>query len=304
MEGKTDRKGKRERNKNVFGFFPDEQKHKHLNSQFPNMMRGMKAGRRVRPKGVSAEVVGMAGNKENGKAGKGSGEPFPNVEGTPELSEEEIMKKLTIAQQRERLMQQLQQIEEEEKQLTKKIENARDAIFTMIKKKYNMNENDLREAFSQLLQGEDPVILRIIKMCEKRGADALKEKEFKQNAELIRKMHIVKSMSEKDVEKIAIYIEEAREYMERKRMIKAKNEIHHKGRLHNESVTILKHLHENGGRIREKEVLQWAKEELGINSDTFNKRRWSLLQREYIKRENGDLVLTDKGLWRLKEEGY
>jgi len=245
----------------------------------------------------------MAGNKENRKAGEEGGVSSPQQPNAVELSEEEIMKKLTIAQMKERLMQQLQQIEEEEKQLTEKVQNAKDAIFEEMEKKYNMNENDLREAFGQLLQGEDPVILSIIEMCEKRGADALKEKEFKQNAELIKKMHIVKNMSEKDMEKIAIYIDEAREYIERKRLIKAKNEIHHKGRLHEESIKILKYLHENGGRIREKEMLQWAKEELGINSDIFNKRRWSLLQREYIKRENGNLALTDKGLWRLKEEG-
>jgi len=238
------------------------------------------------------------------KEGEGRPEPPPQNSGTGELSEEEIIKTLQIAQLEERLKKELERIQKEKEELERKKKSARDRIFQEMKKKYNMNENDLREAFSQLLQGEDPVILSMIEMCEKRGADALKEKEFKQNAELIRKMHIVKNMSEKDVEKIAIYIEEAREYIERKRLIKAKNEIHHKGRLHEESIKILKHLHENGGRIREKEVLQWAKEELGINSDTFNKRRWSLLQREYIKRENGDLVLTDKGLWRLKEEGY
>ena len=246
----------------------------------------------------------MAANEaDEKKAGEGIPEPSPQDNGTGELSEEEIIKKLTIAQMKERLMQQLQKIQEEEKQLMQKVENARNAIFTAMKKKYNMNENDLREAFSQLLQGEDTVILSMIKMCEEKGADALKEKEFKQNAELIRKMHIAKNMDEKDVKQVSIYIREAHEYMERKRIVSAKNEIHHKGRLHEQSIKIMKYLHENGGRIREKEVLQWAKEELGINSDTFNKRRWSLLQREYIKRENGDLVLTDKGLWRLKEEG-
>ena len=246
----------------------------------------------------------MAANETAGKKeGEGRPEPSPQNSGTGELSEEEIMKKLTIAQQRERLIQQLQQIEEEEKQLSQKIENARDAIFTAIKKKYNMNEDDLREAFGQLLHGEDPVILSIIEMCEKKGADALKEKEFKQNAELIRKMHIVKNMDENDVKKVSIYIREAHEYMERKQITAGKNQIHHTGRMSEEAIKMLLFVKEQGGRVSWKEFKEYGKT-LGLDTDTLNKRRWGLINKQYLKREGNELVLTQKGYARLEEEGY
>jgi len=246
----------------------------------------------------------MSGKDTNaGKTGEGRPEPSPQNSGTGELSEEEILKKLTIAQIKERLIQQLQQIEEEEKQLTQKVENVRDTIFTAIKEEYGIEEDDLREAFSQLLQGEDTVILSMIKMCEEKGADALKEKEFKQNAELIKKMHIVKNMNEKDMEKVAIYINEAREYIERKRIIKAKNEIHHTGRMSEESIKLLKFVKENGGAVAWKEFKEYG-EEIGLDTDTLNKRRWMLLTKEYLKRKDTQLVITGKGLARLEEEGY
>jgi len=57
MKEKADKGRKWRRNKDIFGFFHTEQKHKHLNTQFSNigMMKDKKGKKgRMRPRGVSA----------------------------------------------------------------------------------------------------------------------------------------------------------------------------------------------------------------------------------------------------------
>ena len=246
----------------------------------------------------------MAANEAAGKIeGEGKPEPSPQNSGTGELSEEEIIKTLQIAQLEERLKKELERIQKEKKELEKKKESAKETIFAEMERKYNMKEKEFRDAFRDI-QRKEEIEREIIETIRKKGENACKEKTFKECAEKIKKISVIERMSDDDIKKISIYIQEARRYIEEKQIEEGSRQIHHAGRLSKESIEIMRYIKENGCRIREKEVLSWAKETLGINSDTFNKRRWSLLQREYIRRENGDLVLTDKGLWRLKEEGY
>ena len=243
----------------------------------------------------------MAGNKENGKAGKGSGEPFPNVAGTPELSEEEIIKTLQIAQLEERLKKELERIQKEKEKLERKKESAKDAIFKEMERKYNMKEEEFRDAFRDI-QRKEEIEKKIMDTIREKGTDAWEE--IIEDAERIRKISIIENMDEADIKKISVYVEDARKYIEEKQIEQGKQQIHHKGRMSKEALMMLKYVKEQGGRIQWKELLQYAKEELGLDGDTTNKRRWNLLTKEYIRREGNELVLTQKGYARLREEGY
>ena len=242
----------------------------------------------------------MAGNKENGKAGKGSGEPFPNVEGTPELSVEEIEKRIRIAQVEERLRKELERIQREREELEKKAESAKETIFAEMEKKYNMKEEEFRDAFRDTAQKEE-IEQRIMETIREKGKDAWKE--IKEDAERLRRISIIENMEDSDIKKISVYIEDARKYIEEKQIEQGKQQIHHRGRMSEEALMMLKYVKEQGGRIQWKELLQYAKEELGLDGDTINKRRWNLLTKEYIRREGNALVLTQKGYARLVEEG-
>ena len=246
----------------------------------------------------------MAGEKgyENVEGEEG-GVSSPQFEETPrmDISEEEIMKKLTIAQMKERLMQQLQQIEEEEKQLTEKVQNAKDAIFKEMEEKYSLTEKEFRNAFRDI-QRKEEIEKKIMDTIKQKGKDAWKE--IKEDAERLRGISIIENMEDSDIKKISVYIEDARKYMEKKQIEQGKQQIHHRGRMSTEALMMLKYVKEQGGRIQWKELLQYAKEELGLDGDTTNKRRWNLLTKEYIRREGNELVLTQKGYARLREEGY
>jgi len=279
--------------------------HKHLNTPLPNieMMRETKAGRRMRPKGVSAEVVGMVGNKENGKAGKGSGDPFPNVEGTPELSEEEIMKILQARQQYERIMEMARKYEEIMKSAEEKKKEIRPKIFEEIKEKYGIDEKKIKQALKERERKKE-IIDAIIDTIEKEGSKACENKQFREHMDAWKRIRTVEMMTEEDVKKIAVFIDDARRFIEEKMAEEGKKQIHHTGRMSAEAKEMLKHIRDEGGRIGWKEFLQWSKETLALDSDTINKRRWQLLTKGYLTREGNELVLTQKGYARLQEEGY
>jgi len=230
---------------------------------------------------------------------EGEGEGNPHIE----VSEEEIEKRIRIARMKERLMQQLQRIQEEEKQLTEKVESAKEAIFREMKERYSLTEEEFRDAFRDIQQKKE-IEQRIMETIREKGKEAFKE--IKDDMERIRRTAIIEGMDEKDIKKIAVYIKEAQAFIEEKMTEEGKRQIHHKGRLHEETIKIMRKLKEQGGRMNERECLEWAKEELQINSDTFNKRRYSLFIRGYAERDGPDLVLTPLGHARLageKEEG-
>ena len=258
----------------------------------------------MRPKGVSAEVVGMAGNKENGKAGKGSGEPFPNVEGNAgmELSEEEIMKILQARQQYERALEMARKYEEMLKTAEQKKKEIRPAVFKEIKEKYGIDEKEIRRAFKERERKKE-IIDAIIDAIENEGSKACENKQFRENMDAWKRIRAVENMAEEDIKKIAVFMDEARKYLEEKTVSKGRAEIHHAGRMNAETLQILKHVKENGGVVAWKELLRYGKEELGLDTDTFNKRRWTLLTKGYIERDGTDVKLTPKGYARLQEEG-
>ena len=237
------------------------------------------------------------------KAGEGRPESSPQNSGTEELSVEEIEKRIRIAQIEERLRKELERIQRERKELEKKAESAKETIFAEMQQRYSLTEEEFRDAFRDIAHKEE-IEQRIMEIIRERGENACKEKTFKECAEKIKRISVIERMSDDDIKKISIYLEEARRYIEEKQIEQGSKQIHHAGRLSKESIEIMRYIKENGCRIREKEVLTWAKETLGISSDLFNKRRWSLFQREYIKREGSDLIITETGLARLREEGY
>ena len=181
----------------------------------------------------------MAGNKENGKAGKGSGEPFPNVEETPELSEEEIIKTLQIAQLEERLKKELERIQKEKEELERKKESAKDAIFKEMEEKYSLTEGEFRDAFRDITHKEE-IEQKIIETIREKGKDAWKE--IKEDAERLRRISIIENMEESDIKKISVYIEDARKYMEEKEAEEGKTEIHHAGNMSEESIKLLQYV--------------------------------------------------------------
>ena len=297
----TEREGKRNE-KYAKG---NRSEHKHLNIPLPNieMMTGMEARRRVRPQGVSAEVVGMAGNKENRKVGKGSGELFPNVEGTPELSEEEIMKILQARQQYERALEMARKYAEMLKTAEQKKKEIKPQVFKEIKKKYGIDEKEIKQAFKERERKRE-IIDAIIDTIEKEGSKACENKQFREDMDTWRRIRIIENMAEEDIKKIAVFMDEARKFLEEKTASKGRAEIHHPGRMNAETLQILKHVKENGGTVAWKDLLRYGKEELGLDTDTFNKRRWMLLTKGYIERDGTDVKLTPKGYARLAEEGY
>ena len=250
------------------------------------------------------EVREMAANEAAGKReGEGRPEPSPQNSETGEMSEEEIIKTLQIAQLEERLKRELERIQKEKEELERKKESAKETIFAEMEKKYNMKEKEFRDAFRDI-QRKGEIEREIIETIRKKGENACKEKTFKECAEKIKKISVIERMSDDDIKKISIYIEDARKYIEEKQIEQGKQQIHHRGRMSTEALMMLKYVKEQGGRIQWKELLQYAKEELGLDGDTTNKRRWNLLTKEYIRREGNELVLTQKGYARLGEEGY
>ena len=300
MTTKDEEKGMRDMRKK------NESEHKHLNTPLPNieMMEGMKAGRRMRPKGVSAEVMDMTGNKENGKAGKGSSEPFPNVEGTlAELSEREITEILQARQQYERILEMARKYEEMLKTAEQKKKEIKPHVFKEIKEKYGMDEKEIRQAFKERERKKE-ILDIIINAIEKGGSKACEDKQFREYMDAWKRIRTIEKMTEEDVRKIAVFMDEARKYLEEKTAAKGKKEIHHTGRMNKETIEILKQIKENGGTIAWKELLKYGREELRLDTDTFNKRRWTLLSKGYIERDGTEVKLTPKGYARLEEEGY
>ena len=281
--------------------------HKHLNTPLFNieMMKETKAGRRVRPQGVSAEVVGMAGNKENRKEEKGSGEPFPNIEGTPELSEEEIMKILQARQQYERALEMARKYKEILKTAEEKKKEIKPQILREIKEKYGLEEKDIKEAFRDI-ENEGEIMEDIKNAIREEGAQAFERKDIKEKAEKIRKIERIYRMSREEIKKLAVIFEEARKYMEEREAEEGEKEIHHAGNMSEESIKLLQYVKEQGGRVTWAEFKRYGKEELHLDTDTLNKRRWGLVNRGYLKKEQGgrELVLTKAGLARLREEGH
>ncbi len=98
----------------------------------------------------------MAANEAAGKKeGKGSGEPFPNVEETPELSEEEIMKILQARQQYERALEMARKYEEIMKSAEQKKKEIKPHVFKEIKEKYGVSEKEIRDAFKERARKEE-----------------------------------------------------------------------------------------------------------------------------------------------------
>ena len=130
----------------------------------------------------------MAANKKTAgkKEGKGSGEPFPNVEGTPELSEEEIMKILQARQQYERALEMARKYEEILKTAEEKKKEIKPQILREIKEKYGLEEKDIKEAFRDI-ENEGEIMEDITNAIREEGAQAFERKDIKEKAEKIRK---------------------------------------------------------------------------------------------------------------------
>ena len=252
------------------------------------------------------EVREMAANKTAGKKeGKGSGEPFPNVEGNAgvELSEEEIIKILQARQQYERALEMARKYEEMLKTAEQKKKEIRPAVFKEIKEKYGIDEKEIRRAFKERERKKE-IIDAIIDAIEKEGSKACEGKQFKEYMDAWKRIRTIEMMAEEDVKKIAVFIDDARRFIEERMAEEGKKQIHHTGRMSAEAKEMLKHIRDEGGRIGWKEFLQWSKETLALDSDTINKRRWQLITKGYLTREGNELVLTQKGYARLEEEGY
>ena len=141
-------------------------------------------------------------------------------------------------------------------------------------------------------------------MIEEKGGAVCEEKKFKDLADAWKRIRTVETMAEEDVKKIAVFIDDARRFIEEKMTKEGKKQIHHIGRMSAEAIEMLKHVRDEGGKIGWKEFLQWSKETLSLDSDTINKRRWQLLTKGYLAKEGHELILTQKGYARLEEEGY
>jgi len=242
----------------------------------------------------------MAGaNAKGNKGGAGSGEPAPQLNGTPriELGEEEIMKLLNKEATIQRLKQMLAKIEKEAEEAKKKAEQAKPSVFMEIKKKYGASEEDLKRG-ADAWGRKSEIIEEIITYIKQEGKNVVKNKAFIQRCEELKTIGIIESMSEEERRKLKIYIPNMPVTTER-----TEKTIHHAGRMSEDTIEILKYIHTQGGAVEERAVLTWYKETFGASSDMFNKRRWSLFQREYLVREGGQLVITEKGIERLRREG-
>jgi len=236
------------------------------------------------------------------KEGRENGESFLNVEGTPELTEEEIMKILQAKQQYERIMEMARKYEEIMKSAEQKKKEIKPQVFKEIKEKYGIDEKEIRKAFKERERKRE-IINAIIDIIEKEGSKACESKQFKEYMGAWKRIRIIEKMAEEDVKKIAVFMDEARKYIEEKEAAEGKEEIHHAGRMSEESIKLLRYVKEQGGRVTWKEFREYGKETLGLSTDTLNKRRWGLIDKGYICREGRDIVITKKGLGRLEEEG-
>jgi len=247
----------------------------------------------------------MAANKtarkEKGPESGASGSQLENA--GIELSEEEIMEILQARQQYERIMEMARKYEEIMKSAEQKKKEIKPQVFKEIKEKYGMSEEEIRDTFTERARKEE-IWKAILKAITEKGADVCKDEEFKRNADAWKRIRAVERMAEEDIKKIAVFMDEARRFLEEKTASEGRKEIHHTGRMNAETLQILKHVKENGGRVAWKDLLRYGKEELGLDTDTFNKRRWTLLTKGYIEREGADVKLTPKGYARLQEEGY
>jgi len=273
-------------------------------------MRMTRKGTNPLPKGC----VKMAANKTAGKKeGKGSGEPFPNVEGnagmdgeeTANLSEEEIARYLTAQQRLERWRKMIEEEQKIAKEFEEKKKEARKTIFAEIERKYGLNERDIEKAFSEI-NNREAIIADIIATINEEGREALEKEDIKEKADILKMTYTIGKMDIKDIKKIALFSESARKYMEDMEAREGEKEIHHAGNMSEEALKLLCFVKEQGGRVTWTEFKRYGKEELHLDTDTLNKRRWGLITRGYLKREQGgrELVLTKAGMARLKEEGY
>ena len=248
----------------------------------------------------------MAANKtagkENGPESGASGSPFERNAGM-ELSEEEIMEILQARQQYEKALEMARKYEEMLKTAEQKKKEIKPQVFKEIKEKYGIDEKEIRRAFKERERKKE-IIDAIIDTIEKEGSKACENKQFREDMDTWKRIRIIENMAEEDIKKIAVFMDEARKYLEERTAAKGKKEIHHTGRMNRETIEILKHIKENGGTVSWTELLRYGKEELGLDTDTFNKRRWTLLSKGYIEKDGSDVKLTPKGYARLEEGRY
>ena len=185
--------------------------------------------------------------------------------------------------------------------MEKKAESAKETIFAEMQQRYSLTEREFRDAFRDIAHKEE-IEQRIMEIIREKGKKAFKD--IKDDMERIRRIAIIEDMDEKDIKKIAVYIKEAQAFVEEKMAEEGKKQIHHAGKMSEETIKMLLFVKEQGGRVSWKEFREYGKETIGLDTDTLNKRRWSLFQRGYIKREGNDLIITKSGLARLREEGY
>jgi len=221
------------------------------------------------------------------------------------LSEEEIARYLTARQRLERLRKLMEEEQKVAKTFEQKRKEARKTIFAEIERKYGLNERDIEKAFSEI-NNRDTIIADIIATINEEGRKAFERKDIKEKADILRKTYTIEKMDIKDIKKIALFSESARKYLEDMEAREGEKEIHHAGKMSEEALKLLCFVKEQGGRVTWTEFKRYGKEELNLDTDTLNKRRWGLITRGYLKKEQGgrELVLTKAGMARLKEEGY
>ena len=148
--------------------------------------------------------VKMAANKKTAgkKEGKGSGEPFPNVEGNAgmdgeeiaNLSEEEIARYLTARQRLERLRKLMEEEQKVAKTFEQKKKEARKTIFAEIERKYGLNERDIEKAFAEI-NNREAIIADIIATINEEGREALEKKDIKEKADILKMTYTIGTVS-------------------------------------------------------------------------------------------------------------
>ena len=208
----------------------------------------------------------------------------------------------------ERKIKEMQKLLEKKKSLEEKLREREKRVLEEIKNKYGLTKDELERAAELKVNADDLDIKgKIIAIIEECGAAVTEEyKEvFSKYAEDI---HIVHKFERIPVEtlKSIISIEPVKEYIMRKEEAEKREEIEktkqhmRTGRLSDKTKYALQYIMRE--EPSDKQYMRHIKEHFKIGTSEANRIRWYLMNKQYIERVEGKLLITNRGIARLSEE--
>jgi len=228
------------------------------------------------------------------------------------MSEEEIISIEEIADEAEeyleieRKIKEMQELLERKRSLEEKLKEQEKQVLEEIKNKYGLTKDELERAAQLKINSDDLALTsEMIEMVNMQGSTVVNSERFKQIADDIMRVHKFEQIPAEMLKSI-ISIETVKQYIMRKEEAEKREEIEktkqhmRTGRLSDKTKYALTYIMRESPS--DKQYMQHIKEHFKISTSEANRIRWYLMNKQYIERVEGKLLITNRGIARLSEE--